>query len=334
MSKRIKSMVLLTMCLCFALLVSACANAENKGSTGGQKEANESNKNAQNGQFPRTINAANGEITIEEEPKKIAVVHWGYTDSLLLFDLKSVAVALPFTEKQSVLGTESYKPYVDKLDELVVVGENSTVNLEALLAYEPDLIIAGNSINEDIEEDLSRIATTIVIDEEETNVWEDWQPLVIKFGEILGQEDVAESYISEYRSRVKDAKEKLAHLEGTVAFVQVREKEVWLQGTDYLKQYYDGLGLKAPDAATMKEGEQISLEGLTTLDPDHLFLGYFNYSDKSIPALTDEWEDSEVWRRLKAVQNDHVYPINGELALGYGPIGNSYGIQAILEALE
>lgn len=112
--------------------------------------------------------------------------------------------------------------------------------------------------------------------------------------------------------------------------MQVREKEVWLQGIDYLKPYYDGLGLKAPVPDTMQEGEQISLEGITTLDIDHLFLGYFNDSDQSIPTLTDEWEESEVWRGLKAVQNNHVYSINGELALGYGPIGITYGVQAVL----
>jgi iron complex transport system substrate-binding protein len=45
-------------------------------------------------------------------------VHWGYSDSLLLFNLKSAALVLPFTEKQSVLHTDSYIPYVDRLDEL------------------------------------------------------------------------------------------------------------------------------------------------------------------------------------------------------------------------
>jgi ABC-type Fe3+-hydroxamate transport system, periplasmic component len=348
MRNRISSFAALTAILCLVLLIGACSGTTS--STNNPAQHNDNTQSAHTGEqrqetgqseeavpaskFPRTIKDANGEVTIEEEPERIAVVHWGYADSLLLFDLKSVALALPFTEKQSVLHTESYKPYVDKLEELVIVGENTTVNLEALLAYEPDLIIAGNSVNKEITGELSRIATTVVIDEEETNVWNDWPSLVTKFGEILGQEDMAERYIAEFREKVQDAKEKLAGLEGTVAFVQVREKEVWLQGTDYLKTYYDGLGLKAPDADIMKEGAQITLEGLSTLDPDHLFLGYFNYSDKSIPALTDEWNDTAVWSKLKSVRNNHVYSINGELALGYGPIGQTYGVESVLEALK
>ncbi|MBS4210388.1 ABC transporter substrate-binding protein [Bacillus sp. FJAT-50079] len=342
MFKRTNQFAALVMLFCFILLISGCSsdaknntdqnnnNMPGDSTSGKVSEMEDAGKSP----YPRKIDTANGEITIEEEPEKVAIVHWGYLDSLLLFDLKSIAAALPFTEKQSVLSTESYKPYVDKLDELVIVGENEQVNLEALLDYDPDLIIAGNSINKDITTKLSQISTTIVIDEEETNVWGDWPSLVRKFGEILAQEDVAENYISEFNLRMETAKEKLANLEGTVAFLQVRENMVWLQGVDYLKQYYEGLGLKTPDADTMKEGAQLSLEGLTELNPDHLFLGYFNYGDQSIPAITDEWEKGEVWKRLKSVQNDHVYPINGELALGFGPIGHSYGVQAVLEALE
>jgi iron complex transport system substrate-binding protein len=264
----------------------------------------------------------------------VAVVHWGYTDSVLLFDLDSLAVVLPFTEKQSVLGTESYKPYIERLGELTIVGENTSVNLEALLAYDPDLIIAGNAINAEITAELEKIATTVLLDEEKANIWGDWPSVVTAFGEILGQEDAAEKYIAEYRELLSTAKEKLAQVEGSVAFVQVREKVVWLQGPEYLKPYYEGLGLKAPDGEEASNGAEITLEGLSKLDPDHLFLGYFNYSDKSIPALTDEWDDSAVWSKLKSVQKDQLYAINGELALGYGPIGNTYGVNAVLAALD
>ncbi|MCM3629586.1 ABC transporter substrate-binding protein [Paenibacillus glycanilyticus] len=334
--------ILLT-ALSLMLLLSACggnngSNTIHKGNNAGQTSEAASTPEAsvtpEAAKFPRTIKDANGEVTIKEQPKKIAVVHWGYADSLLLFNLDSVGLALPFTEKQSVLHSDEYKPYVDKIKDIQIVGENTQVNMEKLLAYAPDLIIAGNAINKDIAADLTKIAPTVMVDEQQTDVWSDWPTLVTKFGEILGQEDVAEQYVSNYKSELAAAKEKLANLDGNVAFVQVRENEVWLQGTHYTKQYYEGMGLTAPASDAMADGEKISLEGLSALDPDYLFLGYFNYSDKTLPAATDQWEDSEVWKKLKAVANNHVYSINGELALGYGPIGSSYGVKAVLEALQ
>ncbi|SFT26847.1 iron complex transport system substrate-binding protein [Paenibacillus sp. BC26] len=323
--------------LSLALILSACSGSKNNGAsnTAPSDEAEQSSNTTSASAFPRTIEAANGKIEIAKKPERVAVVHWGYADSILLFDLKSAALALPFTEKSSALHTDSYKPYVDKLGELVIVGENTTVNMEALLSYKPDLIIAGNAINAEITDQLEKIATTVVIDEAVTDIWSNWQALVTKFGDILGQEDVAKQYIDNYNANLQTAKEKLAKVEGTVAFIQVRNNAVWLGGTKYLTQYYgSGLGLKAPTDPAMEEGVELSLEGLSKLNPDHLFLGYFNYVDKSLPAMTDDWEKSAVWNSLNAVKNKQAYAINGELAMGYGPIGNSYGVQAVLEALE
>jgi iron complex transport system substrate-binding protein len=53
-----------------------------------------------------------------------------------------------------------------------------------------------------------------------------------------------------------------------------------------------------------------------------------------LPAVTDEWEKSEVWKKLKAVQQGQTYPFNGQLALGFGPIGKAYGIDAIVKAVK
>ncbi|SDX57321.1 ABC transporter substrate-binding protein [Paenibacillus sp. CF384] len=335
MHLRKQSYLVLIVLLSLALILSACSGSNNNGAsnTAPSGEAEQSNDTSTSA-FPRTIDAANGQIEITKKPERVAVVHWGYIDSILLFDLKSAALALPFTEKSSALHTDSYKPYVDKLGEMVVVGENTTVNMEALLSYNPDLIIAGNSINAEVTDQLEKIAKTVVIDEAKTDIWSNWQAVVTKFGEILGQEDVAKQYIDNYNAKLQEVKAKLAKVEGTVAFVQVRNNAVWLGGTKYLTQYYSGLGLKAPNDPAMEEGVELSLEGLSKLNPDHLFLGYFNYVDKSQPAMTDDWEKNAVWKSLKAVQNNQTYAINGELAMGYGPIGNSYGVQAVLEALE
>lgn len=287
-----------------------------------------------NGEFPRTIVAANGDVVIEKAPEKVALVHWGYTDSMLVFDLPSLAVVLPFGREHTAMGTDTYKPYVDRLDEWVVVGDNTEVNFEALMAYEPDIIIAGSEMNEANLSQLQQIATTVAINEEEINVWSDWKPLVTKFGEILGQEGQASQFIAEFDGKLAEAKQQLADVQGTVAFLQVRSNAVWLQGSNYLTLYYDGMGLKVPDGEGAADGAQLSLEGLSVLNPDHIVLGYFNYIDPSQAAMTDEWESTEVWKKLKATETGQVHRINGELALAYGPLSHLYGIEAVSEALR
>lgn len=284
--------------------------------------------------FPRTVPSVGGDVTIAERPRKVAVVHWGYTDSLLLFNLASAAFALPFSEKQSLLGTEQYKAYADKIPDIQIVGENTEVNLEKLTAYGPDLIVAGNKTNEKVLPQLSKIATTVVVDESKTDVWSDWPALVTEFGDILGQERTAADYIAAYRAEVAAAREKLAGLNGTVAFLQVRDKTVYLQGSDLLKDYYDGLGLRAPEGEAAKKGAELTLEGLTALDPDYLILGYFNYHDATLAAFTDTWQDSPIWNNLKAVKNGHTYDVDGQMVLGYGPIDRHTGVKVISDSLS
>jgi len=319
------------------LMLSACGSSAQvqSGETASPSPSPASLQETASPAFPRTIEAANGSIVIQKKPERVAVVHWGYVDSLLLFDLPSVGLALPFTKDNSALTTEAYKPFTEKIKEISIVGENTTVNMEALLQYAPDLIIAGNAVNAEVSDQLAKIATTVVIDEATTDVWSDWPKLVTKFGEILGQEQAAQQFIAGYQAKVQDAKAKLADVKGTVAFLQVRDNMIWLGGTKYLTPYYDkGLGLKAPDNTLMTDGAEMSLEGLAALNPDHLILGYFNYEDQSKAALLEEWKKNPVWQKLKAVQSNQTYAVNGTLAMGYGPIGNSYGVDAVLKALS
>ncbi|MBA2942893.1 ABC transporter substrate-binding protein [Paenibacillus sp. CGMCC 1.16610] len=327
-------MPLLTACvmIVFLLLASACSGSSKSNTA--SSTPNPSATPAASASFPRTITSAKGEqVTITKKPEKVALVHWGLTEDLLSFDIPSIGIALPFAEKQSLLGIDLYKPYIDMHKEVTIVGENTEVNMERLLQYGPDLIIAGTETNQKVVDQLSKIAPTIFIDETKTDVWNDWPGVMTKFGEILGQEDIAKQNIDKFNSKVTEAKDQLKAVQGNVAYLQVRDKTMWLQGTQYAGHYYEPLGLKAPEQAK-GEGAAITLEGLVQINPDYIFLGYFNYRDKSLPALADEWEKSDVWKTLKAVKENHVYKIDGEVAYGFGPISRMFGTDAIVKALK
>ncbi len=285
--------------------------------------------------FPRDIDSAGSTLTIKEQPKKVALATWTLLELLFPFDLPSGGVTLPFAAANSSLGSDVYKPYVDKFDELKIVGESTKVNLEAMLAYGPDVIIGASKSNQDIKPQLEQIAPTALYDEEKLSIRTDWPQILTWMGGVLGQEERAQEVIDNFMAKQEEGKTKLASRNGeTVLFVQVREKAVYVMSAPSLPQYYEGLGLTPPDLSIVDGNGQISLEGLSQINPDHLFLGFFNWTDKSLGALTDEWEQSGVWKSLKAVKSNHVYSFNGELAFGIGPIGQSYGIDAVVYALK
>jgi len=285
--------------------------------------------------FPRDVDNAGTTVTIKDQPKKVALANWTLLELLFPFDLPSGGVTLPFAAANSSLGSDVYKPYADKFGELKIVGESTKVNLEAMLAYGPDVIIGASKSNQDIKPQLEQIAPTVLYDEEKLSIRTDWPQILTWMGGVLGQEERAQEVTDNFTAKQEEGKAKLAGRNGeTVLFVQVREKAVYVMSAPSLPQYYAGLGLTPPDLSIVDGNGQISLEGLSQINPDHLFLGYFNWTDKSLGALTDEWEQSGVWKSLKAVKDNHVYSFNGELAFGIGPIGQSYGIDAVVDSLK
>ncbi len=286
--------------------------------------------------FPREIESVGGKVTIEKQPVKVGLASWTLLEMLLPFDQLSAGITVPFAAKNSVLESEELKHYIDRFEQLEIVGESTKVNLEAMLAYAPDVIIAGSNTNQDVKEQLEQIAPTVWLNETNLDIRNQWPEVVTWFGTLLGQEERAKEVVDSFAAKQIEGKEKLAIRNGeTVLFVQVREKAVYVMPPSTMKLFYDGLGLTAPDdLEDLPSYGQITLEGLQEINPDHLFLGYFNYTDKTLEAITDEWEQSEVWKSMKSVKNNHVYAINGELALGVGPIGQTYGLDKVIEAME
>jgi len=323
------------------LLLPACAasnKAQVSSSPAAESAAPASESAAPTGQaaaFPRDVDSAGSPVTLKEQPKKVGLATWTLLELLFPFDLPAGGVTLPFAAANSSLESDIYKPYVDKFGELQIVGENSQVNLEAMLAFDPDVIIGGSKSNETIKQQLEQIAPTVLYDEEKLSIRNDWAQILTWMGGVLGQEARAQEVIDNFNAKLDQGKGQLAGRSGeTALFVQVREKVVYVMGAPSLPQYYEGLGLTPPDLTSVDENGQITLEGLSQINPDHLFLGYFNWTNKSLGAITDDWENSEVWKSLKAVKNNQVYSFNGELAFGLGPIGQSYGIDAVVEALK
>ncbi|WP_158606812.1 ABC transporter substrate-binding protein [Paenibacillus ginsengarvi] len=232
------------------MLVAACSsdqeaqkqNDTTMGSGGTSGQAKEAAK--KDDAFPRKVESAGGSVTIEKRPQKVALASWQLVEMIMPYDLPSVGVTLPFAAANSVLESEQLKPYVSKFKEFKIVGEGTKVNLEALLSFGPDLIIAGSKTNEAIKQQLEQIAQTVWLDEEAINTRTEWPKVVKLIGSVLGQEKNGEQLIAKMEDIQKAGKQKLAPKQGeSVLFVQVREKAVYVMQPNTLLQYYNGLGL-------------------------------------------------------------------------------------------
>lgn len=239
-----------------------------------------------------------GTTTLESTPKNIAVLELSFLDSLYNLDINPVAIADDGQQGKvsDITGGE--------LTEYISVGNRKEPNLEELSTMDLDLIIADTTRHSEIYEDLSKIAPTIVLD----SIGSNYDEYIANFeiiAKVVGEEDKAEAKKAEVEklfSEVKEeAQEKLA--DKKVLTVSPKNDEY----TAHTSSSFVGQTLEKAGFTNAVQNDDLevslSLEQLVEIDPDIIV-----YIREDIDTTVyKEWKDTELYKSLKAVQNDEVY---------------------------
>jgi len=255
-------------------------------------------------QLTRTVEHGMGETKVPETPQRIVTVESFATESLLAIDL------FP-------MGTVTPRPaYLEKrLTETESIG-SPRPDLEQVLALQPDLIL-GTTYREEIYDQASQIAPTVLF-ELETSA--DWKQIFTSVGKAVNRSQAVEQVMQDYRDRLERFKEKMVNprdLEVSVVRVYPDRFELYLPNT-FPGTILKDAGLSRPPS---QRGEQfvrrISKEKLQLADGDAIFV--WTYGKDSETAMK-KLQGDPLWSKLDAVQQGKVYPVNGSHWIGSGPI--------------
>ncbi|MFH5183355.1 ABC transporter substrate-binding protein [Paenibacillus sp. TAB 01] len=265
----------------------------------------------------RTVKHLLGETVIKGEPKRIVSLHPWLTDFLLSVGLTPVAAP------SSGPDSSKFSWYLaDKLTDAKNIGwQIPQVNLESVLAAEPDLIVANKS-HEKVYDQLSKIAPTIAIEpvkDEKGN--RQMRETFLSLAGMLNKEAEAKQAIAKYDELAKKQREQLKQKIGnqTVMFLRVTDKELRYYSPALFEVLYSDLALTPPPLIpdSSKSFEALSVEKLPEVNPDHIFLLVEN------EQKVTEIEQLALWKQLNAVKNGHVYKVDYDLWFqGFGPIAN------------
>jgi len=326
MYSKISSAWALSLIVVLAMLLGACSNSSNPGGNSMEDQEQATNEGLDAVQeSPVTIQHLKGEMTFEIVPKKIVVLDVQYADQMLALGKQPIGSV--------VAGTDNALPeYLgDKMDNVSLLGTSEEPNLEGILALEPDLIIA-TEFHDAIYEDLVKIAPTLTLERNE-----DWQTVMLKFGQILNQTEEAQQLVDDYKLKVSDLKTALAvkMKDQTVALIRPRDKMIRLQTTSHRTSQilYDDLGLTPPQMAvnSTDPSTMISIEVLPELGADHMFL----LQDDTNMELTAEFQNTSIWKNMSAVTTEQVYIEDTAQWIGYyGPIAINLVVDQIADALN
>ncbi|GLY31615.1 ABC transporter substrate-binding protein [Kineosporia sp. NBRC 101731] len=277
-----------------ALLTTACGSASS-GSSGSTGTAGAT----------RTVQTALGAVEVPEKIDSVVVLEGRRDQDLVL------ALGLPLTGVPQLdpgAGYELENPLAAAVKasgakELFIEGE---INLEAIAATGPDLIVSRAGDVEGIQAELQAIAPVVTVGEQTTSTWQDDLTLL---GEATGTSAKAAGQIAAYDARVAQIKEKYAD---EIASTKVAPIVYNLEGTGVRAQRLQSQVLRDIGATPSQAFADAIADADTEVEfsPEQTLKAYQD-ADAMLVAIntTDDREASEkdkLFQELPAVKNDRV----------------------------
>ena len=147
----------------------------------------------------REITHAMGVTDVPDNPERIVVLTNEGAEALLAVDITPVGTV------RSWLGDPWYDHVAEQLAGVVVLGEESAVNLELLATLEPDLILGNKQRHENIYEQLSAIAPTVISE----RLRGDWKINMALYTDAAGRGAEGQAALDAFDARVDAISEAL-----------------------------------------------------------------------------------------------------------------------------
>ncbi|GAB1539471.1 iron-siderophore ABC transporter substrate-binding protein [Scytonema sp. NUACC21] len=214
-----------------------------------------------------------------------------------------------------------------------LLGIHYQPNLERILLLKPDLIV-GWDRERAIYPLLSTIAPTILGKWQGFPSWREYFNFIAK---ALGKKEAAQQAWNHYYQRIKELQISLGegYQNKKISFIYFCCHGI---GSDVKNSFIGSIlndaGLQRPEAQdviTFPYGTMnVSEEELDKADGDILFVAAFTEDDKS---YLKKLEQKPLWKKLKAVQQNHVYFVNGDAWRGGNLIAANFVIDDLFKYL-
>lgn len=309
-----KKIVLSTVSLLALLSLAACGQSSSTDSTDESSNA------------VRTLtDAQDHKVEIPKKPKRIIASY--LEDYLVALDEKPVA--------QWTVGKGSVQHYLqDDLKDIPTI--NYDLPYEDVLKFEPDLLLIGanGTLEGGKYKEYSKIAPTYVVKNGDNVTWREQ---LEDIGKVFGKEDQAKKVEKDYDQLVEKTKKELNDkIEGkSAAVLWVTNNSAFMVADNRSsgQLLYHELGFEVPQltkdisAKATADFSQVSLESLSQLDADYIFLVN---SDSGAAMFKDP-----LWSNIPAVKNNQLYEFDNESSWLYkGPIAYTKIVENIHDVLK
>ncbi|PIB04084.1 ABC transporter substrate-binding protein, partial [Streptomyces sp. HG99] len=257
---------------------------------------------AKAGEWPRTVTHAMGKTEIKAQPKRVVVLDVGELDNVVSLGIKPVGLAP--TE-----GSPELPSYLKKdAGSPKNVGTINNLNLEAIAALQPDLILGSQLRAADKYDELSQIAPTIF----SLRPGFTWKENYLLNAAALDKTAQAKEKLAAYEDKAEALGKKLGTDKPTVSMVRYLPDGVirLYANASFIGTILKDTGIPRPKNQDIEDlAAEISAENIDQADADYIFTGV--YGD---PKATDKStaQNNPLWKNLGAVKAGHAYDVPDE----------------------
>ena len=243
----------------------------------------------------------------------------GYPGKIVSLSPSTTEILFAIGAGEQVVGRDEFSVYPDAALEVTSVGAMwDELPSEAILALEPDLVVAAQIISEDQVVALRDLGLNVYWQANPTSYEELWENLR-DFGRLTGREAKTETLIADLEARVKAVQDKIAPVsERPSVFYELDATDPsnpWTAGSgtfiDYIIAQAGGT-----NAASALQGDyaQLSSEQLIAVDPEVILLAdaLYGVTPESVAARPG-------WDVITAVKQNALYPIDPNMMSVPGP---------------
>ena len=214
-----------------------------------------------------------------------------------------------------VIAVDNYSYYPP---EAPVVGDLSgfSPNVEAIAAFQPDLVLLSNPT---IQEELELLGINVFVASSAVDLDEVYSQIA-EIGDITGNSDGASVLVAQMKEQIEAIVASIdVPAEPLTYFHELDPMLYSVTSSTFIGQIYSMAGVEniadAADGAGTSQYPQLTQEFILESDPDIIFFADAQCCSQTVATISER----PGWSELTAVRNQHVFEMNADIASRWGP---------------
>lgn len=250
--------------------------------------------------YPVTIDAVNGEVTLDQQPERIVSLSPSATEILFAIGAGDQVVA-----------ADEYSTYPDQAPATELSAYDP--NVEAIAGYSPDLVVIANDTN-GIVGALDKLDIPTIVNPAPVTIEEGYDGIAT-LGMATGHVEETAELVADMRVEIEEALE-AAPQESLRVYHELDEKHYAASSHSFIGSVYESLGATnvADKADKQKSGyPQMTEEAIIAADPELVVI------TDQVSYTAEDVANRPGWENVSAAKNGNIVTVDADISSRWGP---------------